>query len=65
MPSFCEHICRRYRVRIDPIRPEVALSFYRITRSGRDTLTALDQFTEMFTEAAQHHPATDAVDELD
>jgi DNA-binding transcriptional LysR family regulator len=52
MPSFCEHICRHYRVRIDPMRPEVPLSFYQITRTGRDTLTSLDQFTEMFTEAA-------------
>jgi DNA-binding transcriptional LysR family regulator len=65
MPSFCEHICRRYRVRIDPIRPEVPLSFYRITRTGRDMLTALDQFTEMFTEAAQERPAIVAADELD
>lgn len=65
MPSFCEHICRRYRVRMDPIRPEVAVSFYRITRTGRDTLTALDQFTEMFTEAAQEHPVISASDELD
>jgi DNA-binding transcriptional LysR family regulator len=57
MPSFCKHMCRHYRVRIDRIRPEVALSFYRITRVGRDTLAVLDQFTEMFTETAQEPPA--------
>lgn len=56
MPSFCEHICQHYRVRIDVIRPEVEFSFYRITRGGRDTLTVLDQFTEMFAEAAQKKP---------
>ncbi len=65
MPSFCKHICRHYRVRIDAIRPEVALSFYRITRVGRDALAVLDQFTEMFTEAAQEPVAAIADDELD
>ncbi|PXW24754.1 LysR family transcriptional regulator [Paraburkholderia caballeronis] len=65
MPSFCRHICSRYRVRIDMIRPEVALSFYRITRVGRDTLAVLDQFTEMFTETAQEDPAPIIADELD
>jgi hypothetical protein len=34
----------------------VEFSFYRITRSGRDTLAALDQFTEMFAAAAQLSP---------
>ncbi len=57
MPSFCEHICRHYRVQIDVVRPEVEFSFYRITRGGRDTLTVLDQFTEMFAQAAQQDPA--------
>ncbi|WP_246791791.1 LysR family transcriptional regulator [Burkholderia perseverans] len=56
MPSFCEHICYRYRVRIDAIRPEVPLSFYRITRTGADTQNALDPFTQMFTEAAKEDP---------
>jgi DNA-binding transcriptional LysR family regulator len=56
MPSFCEHICRHYQVRIDVIRPEVEFSFYRITRSGRDTIPALDQFTQMFAAAAQLSP---------
>jgi DNA-binding transcriptional LysR family regulator len=56
MPSFCEHICYRYRVRVDALRPEVPLSFYRITRTGRDTLATLDQFTSMFTEAAKEDP---------
>ena len=65
MPSFCRHICRHYRVRIDAIRPEVELSFYRITRVGRDALAVLDQFTEMFTEAAQEPVAAIADDELD
>ncbi|HEY4350448.1 MAG TPA: LysR family transcriptional regulator [Paraburkholderia sp.] len=63
MPSFCEHICKHYRVRIDVIRPEVEFSFYRITRSGRDTLSLLDTFTEMFAQAAQQRPvATEADD---
>lgn len=57
IPSFCEHICQHYRVRIETIRPEAEFSFYRITRGGRDTLTVLDQFTEMFAEAAQQKPA--------
>jgi len=34
----------------------VPLSFYRITRTGRDTLATLDQFTTMFTEAAKEDP---------
>jgi len=63
MPSFCEHICYRYRVRVDALRPEVPLSFYRITRTGRDTLATLDQFTTMFTEAAKDEPV--GVDEID
>ncbi|WP_028208785.1 LysR family transcriptional regulator [Paraburkholderia nodosa] len=56
MPQFCEHICYRYRVRIDALRPEVPLSFYRITRTGRDTMATLDQFTALFTEAAKGDP---------
>jgi len=64
MPSFCKHVCHHYRVRIDRIRPEVALSFYRITRVGRDTLAVLDQFTEMFTETAQE-PVDDIDDDAD
>jgi hypothetical protein len=56
MPSFSEHICYRYNVRVDALRPEVPLSFYRITRTGRDTLATLDQFTTMFTEAAKEDP---------
>ncbi|MFC0399749.1 LysR family transcriptional regulator [Paraburkholderia rhizosphaerae] len=56
MPSFCEHICRHYRVQIDVMRPEIEFSFYRITRSGRDTLAVLDTFTEMFAQAAQQRP---------
>jgi hypothetical protein len=47
-------------VRIDVIRPEVEFSFYRITRSGRDTLPALDQFTQMFAAAAQLSPSNAA-----
>ncbi|HEY1609164.1 MAG TPA: LysR family transcriptional regulator [Paraburkholderia sp.] len=69
MPSFCEYMCRHYRVRIKPMRPEVPLSFYRITRTGRDTLTSLDQFTEMFTESATGNSSLAAeaeeADELD
>ncbi|HVE10664.1 MAG TPA: LysR family transcriptional regulator [Paraburkholderia sp.] len=59
MPSFCEHICRHYRVQIDVMRPEVEFSFYRITRSGRDMLPVLDTFTEMFGEAARQKPVPD------
>ncbi|GAB2873946.1 LysR family transcriptional regulator [Paraburkholderia jirisanensis] len=59
MPSFCEHICRHYRVQIDVMRPEVEFSFYRITRSGRDMLPVLDAFTEMFGEAARQRPVAD------
>lgn len=58
MPLFCEHICQHYRVRIDLMRPEVELSFYQITRGGRDTPAVLDEFTEMFALAAQQRPAT-------
>jgi hypothetical protein len=47
-------------VRIDVIRPEVEYSFYRITCSGRDTLPALDQFTQMFSAAAQLGPSNAA-----
>jgi DNA-binding transcriptional LysR family regulator len=66
MPSFCEHICRHYRVRIETIRPEVEFSFYRITRSGRDAQAALDQFTEIFANAAQQSPVSpDAAEEAE
>lgn len=57
MPQFCEHTCYRYRVRIDALRPEVPLSFYRITRTGRDTMSTLDEFTRLFTAAAKEDPA--------
>ncbi|WP_158898666.1 LysR family transcriptional regulator [Burkholderia sp. L27(2015)] len=53
IPSFCEHACRHYRVRLDALRPEVELSFYRITRAGRGELALLDQFTEIFAQAAR------------
>ncbi|MDR7006243.1 hypothetical protein [Paraburkholderia strydomiana] len=55
-----DHARRHYEVRIDVIRPEVEFSFYRITRSGRDTLPALDQFTQMFAAAAQLSPSNAA-----
>jgi DNA-binding transcriptional LysR family regulator len=51
MPSFCEHICQHYQVRVDQMRPSVEFSFYRITRAGRGELTVLDQFSEMFAQA--------------
>jgi hypothetical protein len=65
MPSFCEHICYRYKVRVDALRPEVPLSFYRITRTGRDTLATLDQFTSMFTEAAKEDPTGFSESDID
>jgi len=58
MPSFCEHICQHYRVRVEVMRPAVEFSFYRITRAGRGTLTVLDQFSEMFAQAAQRRPTS-------
>lgn len=57
MPQFCEHTCYRYRVRIDALRPEVPLSFYRITRTGRDAMSTLDEFTRLFTAAAKEDPS--------
>jgi hypothetical protein len=36
----------------------VEFSFYRITRAGRGTLTVLDQFSEMFAQAAQRRPTS-------
>lgn len=53
MPSFCEHICQHYRVRVEEMHPLVEFSFYRITRAGRGELSVLDQFSDMFAEAAQ------------
>ncbi|MDB5836363.1 MAG: Transcriptional regulatory protein [Caballeronia sp.] len=60
MPSFCEHICQHYQVRVDQMHPPVEFSFYRITRAGRGELTVLDQFSEMFAQAAQKRPVGDA-----
>lgn len=53
MPSFCEHACRPYRVRLDALEPRVEFSFYRITRAGRGELALLDQFTDVFDQSVQ------------
>jgi DNA-binding transcriptional LysR family regulator len=50
MPSFCQHACDRYEVQLQPLLPEVSLSFYRISRSGRGRLDTLDRFTDLFAE---------------
>jgi DNA-binding transcriptional LysR family regulator len=60
MPSFCEHICQHYHVRVEVMHPAVEFSFYRITRAGRGELSVLDQFSEMFTQAAQRRPVVRA-----
>lgn len=56
VPSFCEQLCRHFSVCVLPIVPEVEFSFYRITRSGRESLALLDEFTKIFVRAAQRQP---------
>ena len=54
LPSVSEATCERYRVRVDPIEPLVALAFYCITLAGRGHLESVLQFSEVFVQVARH-----------